>query len=149
MESIIRTIAGIYPRIDGPSYQLGIIDSFCEMVAAGVKRLALSHPLEKREYSELEAAVGVIAGRYGVSFKLEDAFPITDLSPPGSMAGKVVVLFFTDPRTQDEYERLAEAARELARKGEYDAAARKVATLRLCDLLGYPQARLRSLYPED
>ena len=31
-------------EIDRYSYHLGAMDSFCEMVAAGVKKLAMSHP---------------------------------------------------------------------------------------------------------
>ena len=35
--------------IDPFSYQLGVMDCFCEMVSSGVKRLAMSHPFSNRE----------------------------------------------------------------------------------------------------
>ena len=35
-------------EIDQYSYHLGAMDSFCEMVAAGVKKLAMSHPCATR-----------------------------------------------------------------------------------------------------
>ena len=36
-------------EIDVYSYQCGVMDAFCEMVHAGVKRIALSHPFPTRE----------------------------------------------------------------------------------------------------
>ena len=36
-------------EIDAYSYQCGVMDAFCEMVHAGVKRIALSHPCPTRE----------------------------------------------------------------------------------------------------
>ena len=35
-------------EIDKYSYQLGAADCFCEMVSAGVKRIALSHPCNSK-----------------------------------------------------------------------------------------------------
>ena len=42
--------------IDTYSFQLGMINCFVEMVACGVKRLAISPPLAPDEYARLEAA---------------------------------------------------------------------------------------------
>ena len=36
-------------KLDGYSYQCGVIDAFNEVVRAGVKRIALSHPVDSRE----------------------------------------------------------------------------------------------------
>lgn len=36
-------------ELDGYSYQCGVIDAFNEVVRAGVKRIALSHPVDSRE----------------------------------------------------------------------------------------------------
>ena len=35
--------------IDPYSYQLGVMDCFCEMVASGLKTLAMSHPFSDRQ----------------------------------------------------------------------------------------------------
>lgn len=35
-------------EIDTYSYRCGVMDCFCEMVRAGVKSLALSHPVDSR-----------------------------------------------------------------------------------------------------
>ena len=37
------------PAIDKFSYKLGAADCFCEMVRAGVKKIALAHPCDTRE----------------------------------------------------------------------------------------------------
>ena len=39
-------------EIDSYSYHLGAADCFCEMVAAGVKKIALSHPCNSKEERE-------------------------------------------------------------------------------------------------
>ena len=52
--------------IDPYSYHCGVMDSFCEIVGAGVKPMALSHPFaspeERAEYREYAAKM---AGQYG------------------------------------------------------------------------------------
>ncbi len=133
---------------DEASYQLGIIDAFCEMVAAGVKRLALSHPLDARLLPVLEGAAGAMAASYGVRSRIEREFIPTDLAPPGAVAGKIVILFYRDDSAILEYDRLAKECRELVAAGAYTPGERKDITLRLCSLLGYPGSRLRSLYPD-
>lgn len=40
------------PKLDLYSFHCGIIDCFCEMVAAGLKPLALSEPLPSKEECE-------------------------------------------------------------------------------------------------
>jgi len=42
--------------IDRLSFQLGMINCFVEMVACGVKKLALSPPLKLEDYSAIEPA---------------------------------------------------------------------------------------------
>ena len=68
-------------KLDEYSYQCGVIDAFNEVVRAGVKRIALSHPVDtkeeamRREYAikrlrrgeklRLIEARGLSAGRNG------------------------------------------------------------------------------------
>ncbi len=50
----------------GFSYQCGVIDAFNEVVRAGVKRIALSHPVDSREEAmELIPFSQQIAEEYG------------------------------------------------------------------------------------
>ena len=105
-------LAELYPGFDEASYQLGIIDAFCELVRAGVKALALSHPLDPETFDRLEKASNAIAERYGVRCLVERDFIPTDLAPAEALAGKVVILLYRDDRVIAAYGSLkAEVAR--------------------------------------
>lgn len=57
--------------VDRYSYELGVMDCFCEMVAAGLKRLAMSHPCDTREERDsYQEAVEALCRRYGVCFQI-------------------------------------------------------------------------------
>ena len=56
-------------EIDTYSYRCGVMDCFCEMVRAGVKSLALSHPVDSQaEWDELASFADQIARHYGVRY---------------------------------------------------------------------------------
>ena len=57
--------------IDAYSYGLGVMDCFCEMVSAGLKTLAMSHPCDTREDSYLQDAEK-LCRKYGVKLYPED-----------------------------------------------------------------------------
>lgn len=70
------------PKLDLYSFHCGIIDCFCEMVAAGLKPLALSEPLPSKE--ECEAYLPFVeecAKKHCISFYLEPDSLVTDLFP--------------------------------------------------------------------
>ena len=55
--------------IDPFSYQLGVMDCFCEMVSSGVKRLAMSHPFSDREERDhYREEVKRLCEKYGILF---------------------------------------------------------------------------------
>lgn len=68
--------------IDPYSYHCGVMDSFCEIVGAGVKPMALSHPFaspeERAEYREYAAKM---ADQYSVLLAEEDSLPVTPSLP--------------------------------------------------------------------
>ncbi len=66
-----------YKAFDLLSFQLGMAAAFCEMVQQGVKKLALSPPIDQKALPQLEKALYEVAGHYGVSVWIESAF-----SPP-------------------------------------------------------------------
>ena len=59
--NFIREVRKMRP-IDPYSYHCGVMDSFCEIVAAGIKPMALSHPFaspeERSEYREYVRKLG-------------------------------------------------------------------------------------------
>ncbi len=51
---------------DKRSFILGMITAFCECVAGGCKRLALSPPLRREDYAEVASEACAIIGKHGL-----------------------------------------------------------------------------------
>ena len=72
--------------IDNYSYQCGVMDCFCEMVASGLKKLAMSHPCDtKAERDSYLPQVKKLCEKYGILYHPQDEALITDLFPAGFM----------------------------------------------------------------
>ena len=77
-------------------------DAFCEVVRAGVKRIALSHPFTQ---DELDTVLGAdfirdctaIAAQYGCGAHHQTEPLLTDLFPISLNAGRQNVIFYRDP----------------------------------------------------
>ena len=112
--------------IDNYSYQCGVMDCFCEMVASGLKKLAMSHPCDtKAERDSYLPQVKKLCEKYGILYHPQDEALITDLFPAEANQDKYNYLFF---RTQDVYETYLEL-----KKRQKEA----LATLRLYGLPEY------------
>ena len=100
--------------IDRFSYELGAADCFCEMVRAGVKRLALAHPCDSpQERDQYLPYFEELCRKYGVKLYVEDEAFLTDLFPLSLNQGKYNALFYQEDSALQEY---------LALKGEKKAA---------------------------
>lgn len=100
--------------IDKYSYDLGVMDCFCEMVSAGLKKLALSHPyttgLERDAYLD---GVKKLCDQYGVSYYVEDELIETDLFPGKPGQRQYLYLFYRTDDVLEAYLRLKERQRIL------------------------------------
>ncbi len=124
-------------KIDGFSYHLGAADCFCEMVRAGVKRIALSHPCaSKEERDTFLPEFRRLAEKYGVKFYVEDDPLLTDLFPVSMNKGKFNVIFYADDSALGEYLALKEEKRGAVARGVYASVRRDVA-IRYGYLLSY------------
>ena len=91
-------------KIDKFSYQLGAADCFCEMVRAGVKKIALSHPCDtKEERDSFLPEFDKLCEKYGVCYYVENESFLTDLFPTSLNQGKFNVLFYQDETVLREY----------------------------------------------
>ncbi len=106
--------------MDAYSYQCGVIDAFNEVVKAGVKDLALSHPASAKEIYELLPFVISITQKYGTSYEVENELLITDLFPFSANTGKTVILFWKDPIVIEKYHELKKWKAYSLRHGTYD-----------------------------
>lgn len=133
-------------EIDRYSYNLGVMDCFCEMVAAGVKTLAMSHPCDTME--ERDACLEDVKGlceKYGVEYYPENDAFLTDLFPPELNKDKYNYLFF---RTRDVLERylgLKERKRNMMEEGTYTSQERYTLAVEFGRLLSYPEDGIRRL----
>lgn len=141
------------PEIDTYSFQLGMINCFVEMVACGVKRMAISPPLTPDEYARVEAAAAKIVQEFGTMSHLEKSLLVTDLQTEEFTRGKWAVLYFRNQETLDDYFALKARKRTLEEAGRYGEQERKDVSREFMQLLSYPDdvidAKLSQVKPTD
>lgn len=130
-------------NIDLRSFQLGMINCFAEMVAAGVKPLAISPPLRPAEYDALKEASEAIVSGSGIKSFLETSLLVTDLQTPEFTAGKWSILYFDSDATLKAYQDLKDRKAALEEEGTYTLEARKEISRAFLELLGYPDATIK------
>lgn len=143
---------GLYPdeATDHLSYQLGAADCFNEMVRAGVKRVALSHPCDSRaERDELLSRCAPICRRYGTRAYAEDQPLLTDLFPLRMNQAKFGIVFYRDPADLDAYLALKREKARLVAAGAYLGDARLAVARSFGALLSYSPAGIERLLREN
>lgn len=131
-------------EIDPRSYALGGIGAFSEMVAAGVKQLALSSPLPPAEMDALIDDAVEIAAANGAQIYREADFLVTDLFPAELTEGKHVLLIYVGS-TRREYMDLKEDKARLIESGSYEGEARLDVARRFGAMLSYSTEKIDAL----
>ncbi len=120
---------------DRLSFCMGMVFAFAEIVASGVKPLALSPPLETDEFAALKEDVRGVASEFGLYVGEDRDVLITMLFDPAFTAGKAVFLLAADENVLEEYASLKE---ERKRMGDKGSASEEVdLARRFGSLLGY------------
>ena len=133
-------------EIDKYSYHLGAADCFCEMVSAGVKIIALSHPCESKE--ERDSFIDdfeVISKKYNVSFYIEDDPLLTELFPISLNKNKYNVIFYLNKQYLSEYLSLKKEKEDLLSNHQYSNERRYDLAYRYGKLLSYDEERINHL----
>ena len=126
-------------------YHCGVIDAFNEMVACGVKRLALSHPFATaEERAQVLPFVETITAKYHTMYYLEDRLLISDLFDPTVHEGKYMILFYREEKDLQAYLELKMVRAESLRRREY-ATVRTAIAHRFGELLSYPNEQIDRL----
>ncbi|MFT5194666.1 MAG: hypothetical protein ACI9EW_002753 [Cellvibrionaceae bacterium] len=94
------------PNFDQFSYYAGISTAFAEVVGAGVKQLALSHPYSAEDLDIMLEPSKQIAADYGVVIMVEDDLLVTPLFPAKIARGKYVIFFAKDIDVLNTYRAL-------------------------------------------
>jgi len=135
-------------EIDRRSYNLGVIAAFSEIVAVGVKKLALSSPLSPEEMAQLLPEAERIAHEQGISLYLEKDFLTTDLFSEEITEGKHVLLICLEP-VKGEYMELKAEKERLIKAGHYQGNARNDIARKMGRLLSYPEHRITKMLAEE
>lgn len=113
-------------QIDAYSFALGVCETFCEVVRAGVKRIALSHPFTE---DELQNALGAdflpaceaVARKYGCkAYYLKEPL-VTDLFPISLNRGKQNIIFYREDRDLEEFLSIQHDKQTLIAENNYTA----------------------------
>ena len=127
--------------MDYYSYHCGVIDAFNEVIRAGVKDLALSHPASAKEIYELLPFAISITQKYGTSYEVENELLITDLFPYSANKGKTVILFWKDPVVIEKYHELKKWKAYSLKHGTYNETRVDIAR-EFGKLLSYSDAKI-------
>ena len=137
-------------NIDSYSYQCGVIDCFNEMAYAGVKSLALSHPMDRaEERAALLPYARELCQRDGNQLYIEDEPLLSDLFPLSLNRGKHNILFYRAVHVLEEYLRLKERKAALVAEGAYFGGNRSQVAWEYGRLLSYPAESIRRLIAEN
>ena len=134
-------------KLDRYSYQCGVIDAFNEVVRAGVKRIALRHPVDtKEEAMELIPFSQQICQQYGNHFYLEESPLLTDLFPISLNKGKYNIIYYRQEEDIRQYLALKKRKQQLLEQQAYQGEARRQIAVEYGKLLSYsPEAIERYL----
>ncbi len=138
--------------IDTFSFQLGMINCFAEMVACGVKKLAISPPLLPSQYETIAPYSEKIVKGFAIESYLENSLLITLLQSPEFTRGKCSILYYKSRSILEIYLELKARQASLVDASRYDAQAQEEISVAFMELLSYPieviEAKLRGSHPD-
>jgi hypothetical protein len=129
--------------IDPISFNLGVIFAFAEMVAADLKKMALSLPFLPRDYGRLVKDAKRIAREEGVRIRLEKRFLTTDLFPEEITKGKWVLIIYKYPEVLKKYLSLKSKKERLIHENHYKGKGREAIAVGFGELLSYRKDVIR------
>ncbi len=127
-----------YP-IDRISSQIGMINCFVEMIACGVKPLAISPPVEPCDLPVLEEASRIISEGFQTKYYVVDKLIVTDIQSEDFVKGKRSILYYADEAVLDAYFALEKQIEALEASNAYTGAIRREISIEFGKLLGYPE----------
>lgn len=131
--------------IDRASYELGIIAAFAEVVALGVKDMALSSPLTPELYIRIRERAEAIIERNDIQSFLEKDLLVTDLFSEDIARDRFVIFLYGNDSTLEKYLALKKKKQELVESGGYCGEARREIARGFGRLLSYPRDRIEEM----
>ena len=116
-------------QIDAYSFALGVCEAFCEVVRAGVKRIALG--------ADFLSACEAVARKYGCkAYYLKEPL-ITDLFPVSLNRSKQNIVFYREDRDLEEFLSIQHDKQALIAENNYTGENRRQIAVRYGHLLSY------------
>jgi len=128
-----------------PSYLVGINTSFCEVVSAGCKKLALSSTLDEEQYNAIWAATQKVAKEYIVQLYVERDLLTTILFPRDIAKNKIVILMARDNNVINEYKEIKALKERHQENGTLTRETEKEIAHRFGALLSYDEESIKRL----
>jgi len=125
-------------QIDQISYEIGMINSFIEMVACGVKRLAISPPIDPSNINIMLESSEIISDGFSTKYRFEESLIVTDIQSAEFTEGKNSILYYATDDAITEYLDLKEKIKSLTEKNQYFGQKRREISFAFGRLLGYP-----------
>jgi hypothetical protein len=140
-------------KVDRVSFELGMINCFAEMIACGVKKLAISPPLLPEDYNKIGSLSDKIVQSFGIKSYLEKSLLITDLQSEDFTKGKWSILYYEDENVLNAYLGLKEKKEGLEKMGQFDKSSMQMISREFMRLLSYPdkiiEEKLSKKSPSD
>ena len=136
-------------KLDRISFELGMINCFVEMVACGVKKMAISPPLAPDDYPLVEPLSEKMVQAFGIKSHLDKSLLITDLQTEDFTEGKWAILYYNDRDILEAYFNLKQKKEELERAGHYDRENRKAISREFMRLLSYPEDIIEKILAKE
>ncbi len=131
-------------QIEEYSYQCGVMDCFSEMVKAGLKRIALSHPSSTKEIRDQYIPFAEnICDKYQIHYYLDDDPLITDLFPASMNQNTYNIIFYKDENDIEEYRTLKKLKVKVIENKEYEKYRYEIA-YRFGKLLSYSDETIQN-----
>lgn len=137
-----------HQQTDQYSYELGVVGGFSELIAAGVKQLALSAPMSSVEMDKFIIDAKEVAAKHGVSVHRESDLIVTNLFPADVAKDKEVLLLYTG-NTKDAYFQLKKDKATLEETAAYDTKASMDIARRFGRLLSYSPKKINELLVQN
>jgi hypothetical protein len=131
--------------IDKPSYELGVIAAFAEVVALGLKDLGLSSPLEPEVYEEIRERADEIIQHSGIKWYPEKDFLVTDLFAEEMTWNKYVMFLYKDDAALEAYLDLKRRKKQLVDADAYEGEARTELAYSFGELLDYSEDTIKRM----
>jgi len=135
--------------IDRISFELGMINCFIEMVACGVKKLALSPPIPPEDYDIIAKYSGKAVEEFGIKSYLDRSLMITDLQTEDFTKGKWSVLYYEKDEVLEKYLELKQRKDDLVQAGQYTRDKGRLISQEFMRLLSYPEDKIQERLNTD